>query len=328
MFFYEGYSCPVCEKPFTETDDIVTCPACGAPHHRACWQQEGHCHFESDHGTERQWQKPAAKAPDKPEDAAEKTAKTCPHCGAENPGFAEFCSRCGQSLPFREWSRPAGHVPPPPFGGQPPHGPGMPNEYAPYHMPTMDPLGGVPKEEEIEGVRAEELALCVAANTHYYIPRFQKMAKKQKTSLKTIWNWPAFLIPPYWLLYRKQYLTGGIALVFWAVINMLRQFAYVGMYEAAGSWSVPALAEAMNSGRVGTELWILFLTLCAELLLRVIFGLTANRLYMRLCVRRTKKLRDSNPAGYRMELPRVGGISFAFGMLAYMLLWMSSIFYI
>lgn len=26
---YKGIKCPVCDKPFTENDDIVVCPVCG-----------------------------------------------------------------------------------------------------------------------------------------------------------------------------------------------------------------------------------------------------------------------------------------------------------
>ena len=55
MFFYEGYTCPVCKREFKETDDIVACPKCGAPHHRECWKLEGHCHYAEDHDTPRQW---------------------------------------------------------------------------------------------------------------------------------------------------------------------------------------------------------------------------------------------------------------------------------
>lgn len=323
MFFYEGYSCPVCEQPFTEADDIVTCPECGAPHHRTCWQQEGHCHFAEDHGTERQWKKPVAKTPPETEQEAPKAAqsvKICPHCGSENPGFAEFCSRCGQALPFNEWSQP-------PNGGQPQRPGGVYNEYAPFHMPTFDPLGGVPKDEDIDGASAEDLALSVGANTAYYIPRFQKMAGKHRsTASKTQWNWPAFLIPPYWLLYRKQYLAGGIVMVFWIVLTILRQFAYQAVFQVVGQdFTVNSIQTAMEDGLLSVPLQIFFLTACAELLMRVILGLIANYLYMRLCVRRVKKLRESNPSGYKLELPRVGGISFAFGMLAYMLIWMSSI---
>lgn len=59
MLFYEGLSCPVCNKPFAENDDIVTCPQCGLPHHRHCWLQTGHCHAEQLHDTDRQWSRTA-----------------------------------------------------------------------------------------------------------------------------------------------------------------------------------------------------------------------------------------------------------------------------
>ena len=42
MDFYK-YKCPVCNKQFKESDDIVVCPDCGAPHHRECWEKEGKC---------------------------------------------------------------------------------------------------------------------------------------------------------------------------------------------------------------------------------------------------------------------------------------------
>ena len=31
MPYYVNEKCPVCEKPFDEHDDIVTCPHCGTP---------------------------------------------------------------------------------------------------------------------------------------------------------------------------------------------------------------------------------------------------------------------------------------------------------
>ena len=80
MFFYEGYTCPVCGEKFKESDDIVACPECGAPHHRDCWKKEGHCHFVADHGTDRQWARPqAGDSANSAESAVE--GKVCPHCG-------------------------------------------------------------------------------------------------------------------------------------------------------------------------------------------------------------------------------------------------------
>lgn len=43
MLKYENTSCPVCNRQFEEGDDIVTCPDCGTPHHRECYNMIGKC---------------------------------------------------------------------------------------------------------------------------------------------------------------------------------------------------------------------------------------------------------------------------------------------
>ena len=35
---YLGCECSVCRKPFAAGDDIVVCPECGTPYHRACYE--------------------------------------------------------------------------------------------------------------------------------------------------------------------------------------------------------------------------------------------------------------------------------------------------
>ena len=82
MFFYEGYICPVCKEPLRDGEDIVSCPQCGAPHHRACWQQTGHCFFDADHGTEHQWSREAAERVQ--ESAPVPPENRCAQCGADN----------------------------------------------------------------------------------------------------------------------------------------------------------------------------------------------------------------------------------------------------
>lgn len=141
MFFYEGCQCPVCGKPFQETDDIVVCPQCGAPHHRECWKQEGHCHFESSHGTGQQWKRPepspASPAGTPATDPAGPSAntsaaggKTCPYCGYSNTQYAEFCSRCGREIPSADWNSQ-------PSSASPPVGPGV--------SPPAVPMGNTPR---------------------------------------------------------------------------------------------------------------------------------------------------------------------------------------
>ncbi len=40
---YKGYECPVCHEQFQDGEDIVVCPECGTPHHRACYEENGAC---------------------------------------------------------------------------------------------------------------------------------------------------------------------------------------------------------------------------------------------------------------------------------------------
>ena len=46
---YTGIKCPVCGKAFTKQDDVVVCPECGAPYHRECYRNTGHCIFLEKH---------------------------------------------------------------------------------------------------------------------------------------------------------------------------------------------------------------------------------------------------------------------------------------
>ena len=327
MFFYEGYTCPVCGENFKESDDIVTCPECGAPHHRDCWKKEGRCHFAADHGTERQWARTQPVEEAKPSEPA--AGKVCPHCGEKNPEFAEFCSRCGQDLPASDWSS----VPPPPAGYAPPPYPGGAyGEYTPFRMPTIDPFGGVPKEETIEGVTVEDMASVTGMNSAYYVPRFYKMSKGGS---KCSWNWPAFLLTPYWLLYRKNYWMGIVLMV----LNVIRTAisAYLLNVQILPVIS-PLLKEgvtvfdeyrilmnAFMGGELTIVMWVLALMGLADLLIRVFFGLSGNYWYMRTCVSRVKRLRGKKPDMFPAELTAAGGTSFLMGASAYAILYFSSL---
>lgn len=298
MFFYEGKSCPVCQTPFRETDDIVTCPVCGAPHHRSCWQRDGHCHFESDHGTPNQWpgQQPQPNAASGATDSAS-AANRCPNCGTVNLEHAEFCQRCGRPLRVTEWRSPfSANVPP---NGTPC------NEYSPFRV-AFDPLGGVNRNETFddEGTTAEELAMCVGNNTMYYLPRFQRI----KNGHAVQWNWAAFFIAPYWLLFRKQYPLGIFTCLFYLLYDLLvilsgasSALTYEQMETAVQSWCFPAVV-LMSVGVI---------------LVSLLFGLFGTKLYYHLCLKRVRQAKQAQPADLRAELRRKGGVSFVWGAVAY-----------
>ncbi|MBR1725011.1 MAG: hypothetical protein IJ723_08375, partial [Ruminococcus sp.] len=53
---YIGEKCIVCGEAFAEHDDIVVCPDCGTPYHRACWQEKGSCINDELHSSQQTWQ--------------------------------------------------------------------------------------------------------------------------------------------------------------------------------------------------------------------------------------------------------------------------------
>lgn len=57
MTFYDDERCPICGKQFEPDDDVVTCPECGTPHHRACYNELGHCANIDKHGTDFEFER-------------------------------------------------------------------------------------------------------------------------------------------------------------------------------------------------------------------------------------------------------------------------------
>lgn len=353
MFFYEGYTCPVCGKEFQKTDDIVACPKCGAPHHRECWKLEGHCHYAADHDTERQWKRPAEQAPSPdgaavPPAPAAQNGKLCPSCGQKNTEYAEFCSRCGKELPASDWSS----VPPPqnqapyggqqpPYSGQPPYGapppygqpgayppPGSYGEYTPFRMPVFDPFGGVPHEETIDGVAAEDVVTFTGANSPYYLPRFYRITHGGS---KVSWNWASFFLTPYWLLYRKNFLAGLLVMLFYIAKTAINGLVMYGILApqfatAEGLLTLDGLLSAFRSDQYMAYVWILFALSMLDILIRVLFGCLGNYVYLRTAVTKIRKLSASGDAGYKQQLITAGGASLAMGAVAYALLNFVSLF--
>lgn len=317
MFFYEGQSCPVCGKHFGEHDDIVACPQCGCPHHRDCWKQEGHCHFEADHGTENQWAQSTAKAA--ATQAQSSSIVRCPHCGGENPEFAEFCGHCGKDLDHNDWSSKA-DTSEAPHAQQytPPTGNYAQRFQRPYQVPLQDPYAGIPRSEQIEGVTVDELAELIGPNSAYYLPRFLRMSR---SGSKVSWNWAGFLLPHNWLLYRKNVLWGILSFLFWTALSVISQVAAVPFEEVLSMPTQEAMIQAMTTLMQNPSLRILaviiFATLVLEIVLRVVVGLFGNYLYMRSILRKAKRLQQNPSLRFPRRFRDTGGVSFLLAFAPY-----------
>lgn len=190
---YEGIKCPVCNSYlFENTDDIVVCPVCGAPHHRACYMSLGHCGYESTHGTDREYDKlhqnDNPPVEDESSGEGEDREVKCPTCGRMIKSNMLFCPYCG-AMRDEDGNAGGGDAVPP---------------FADF-MPRVDRLGGVHPQTDIgDGVTASEAADFIFSNTARYIPKFA-------SGSKTSWNWLAFLIPHGFFLYRKMYVPTILA---------------------------------------------------------------------------------------------------------------------
>ena len=164
MALYENNSCPVCGKQFQPGDDIVTCPECGTPHHRACYRELGHCAHQALHGDGYAFtpaDPPAEQKSSAPADdthtAAPEQKKKCVACDAELDGDAVFCTHCGARQP------------------------GAGEKYRP---PILQDTAPDPSQYPgtIEGEAAADVAAVVRTNTGYFLSRFRR-------NKKVGWNW-------------------------------------------------------------------------------------------------------------------------------------------
>ena len=292
MFFYEGQSCPVCGKAFAEKDDIVSCPECGAPHHRACWMSEGRCHFADRHGTPEQWSRNEQTEQPKPEQPKSEPTDgaLCPHCGKVNPTFAEFCSRCGRPLKVREWSGTSAD---------------SSATYTPFHAPTPDAETNIPRNEAMDddGTTVGDVALAIGVNQQYYLPRFRKMYAENKP---ITWNWLAFLFPSPWLFLRKNYLAGALILCLELAFLTTEQLLMIGPLL-----SVPTDASMLETWLLLAESVPLPAMLMAWMwaLLHVFCGLFGTFMYRQSALSRCRRLKRNCPDDYQARLPFEGGVA-------------------
>lgn len=302
---YKGIKCPVCEKPFAENDDIVVCPTCGAPYHRACYMEKGQCIFDELHETGKAWAPPPP--PSAPNTASEIKDKECPNCGTLNAHSALFCSVCNASLTGTpDTHRNSGYtaqntVPPqqnPGPGHYPPPSGGVYRGFG--GMPVaFDPMGGVnPMELLAENVTYGDASKLVRQNSGYYMHVFRQM----NTYKRNKFNFSAFLFSGGWLLYRKQYKPG-------IILTALVLALYIGSMLLSYFVVSPIMLEAIDAAGISysdisyfqlTEVlaqylmdrpteYLIFCSplLCYGLILviMIVVGIRGNKMYMNHCVR-------------------------------------------
>ena len=270
---YIGNKCPVCGKYFHADEDIVVCPECGAPHHRACYEAIGHCHYEDKHAEGYTYSD---------EEAKDSNVILCRSCGKENDKQAFFCKYCAAPLSKEDEHQPEGNPGPQPGMGGMPFGAGA--------QPFIDPLGGVPADADMgDGVTAGEMAKYVKQSTPYFIRVFQNLKQFNRSRF----NFCAALFAGGYLLYRKMYKLGAILtglqfamMILSTYISIRYQAEYLTIANRTGNaGSITQLFEYLSSLSKG-HLFVLYIPLISQILilvLRIVIGFTANRMYFKHC---------------------------------------------
>ena len=163
----------------------------------------------------------------------------CPQCGKSNDIYGKFCSGCGSALPKNDQDLPAAQT------------------------------------ELIASNNSVELykASIGSKNQSYYMRFFQRFESDGKIAVS--WNWPAFFITFYWLLYRKMWRN--------ALIYFLLPYIVMIPLGIIGAMSGSS-ADAVNG--FGYILYIV-----ATFLLPPLY---ANALYYKHCNTKIKKAKASS----------------------------------
>ena len=151
----------------------------------------------------------------------------CTRCGTPSSPDTAFCTKCGNPL-----SKPGTSMYNSPYMNA-----ASGNTYAPnvqqaysnmYAQQGTYTAGGTYIPYGQNGVDPE-MVTYIGIKSEYYIPKFNEM----KTLCKqTSWNWCAFLVAPYWFIYRKMYAYGaailGISFLFSIVGGLMSLFSLAG----------------------------------------------------------------------------------------------------
>ena len=177
-------------------------------------------------------------------------AKLCKNCGAWVEDDDRFCEHCGNNL---------SSVDDPVVIDVEPE-----VVEAEIIMP--------PKRYDSPAADAREVReRLIGSKTEYYLPRFEKM---ETLNSFTDWNWAAFFFGFWWMLYRKMYVFGAVALVVTELLSML---------------TIPGLG----------------------LLVSLAVGVVGNFLYMKDINNRTDKAMDLQPEEREVYIQKNSGTGWA-----------------
>lgn len=307
MAIYTGAKCLICSEKFNDDDDIVVCPECGTPYHRACYKEK-QCINKALHESGGSWMldniEEAKKVPD---------MKICPNCQSLNKGDAEECSVCGKSMKVRTL----------------PVNPESSNsevtnpekEETDFEKEVRDineinselfyKIGQDPDEimDEESGVTSREIADYVRTLWFKYLFKFKKL---KNSVIEITTNLNAFLFPEYFFAARKMYPHAVVVMILNFLISIpalitsdvmsIRWFPFYPLFP----WFPTPFSFGAN-----VDASIVQIGFALSICLRIVCCLKADSLYFNSIVKKLKKFKTqySDETVYKEKVKEAGGVS-------------------
>lgn len=317
---YTGLKCPACNTVIEADDDVVVCPECGTPHHRECYEDDGHCYFQDKHSEGFDFNEYIKnKANENNDNNSEKENSStdvviCPRCQTANPKNNFYCSKCqapltGSQNPFTNNQNPAG------------------NTSTPFGMPVIniDPMAGLDPNEEIDdGVTAGEVAKVVQNNTPYFLNIFKNIRDENKSKF----SFCGMIFSGGYMLYRKMYKLGtiytiimGLLIVAGILVQTLPMFGWsqicnelIGNIKGSSSFAFYQLLVQEAFKLPSEKAFIFFLPVIfsvLEWIVMIISGAIVNKAYFKHTIKTAKKIKNktTDETQKNKQLKEKGGVN-------------------
>ena len=326
--YNENTVCEICKKTLLKQEEsedgnsTVVCPICGAPYHRNCYKEKSGCIYEDKHGTEFDYYHKKNNNKEieiSKNNSKEKNGIVCKNCLYVNLKDKDVCENCGKKLD--EHSSKFIKVLDFDLGNS------SKEALSRKVLPQVDLIQEKGLKHEIDGISLGDLAKFTLVNSEYYINVFKKINKKNKSKF----NFCAFWFPAAWFLYRKQYKLGISLLILSCIVSVVTafvKFKYLGnimkllfgestMYILRDFNVFNYLNASENFSKLSLFQQLLFfipsIGEILTLLIMILSGIFANRIYLRYCVNKIKniknKVKTSLNCNYDDALLKEGGVS-------------------
>lgn len=223
MSRFENKLCPICRAPFTSDADIVVCPICGTPHHRACYLAKGHCGVEEYHARGFSWDGYLPDEASEPEPAQEADPHHAEYPEGTPAAESGFTQDVEQEIRSAE------------------------EYYNSFYNSMNDETRGA------DGVSMKELTTFAATSTFHYGRAFSIF--RNRANGKRIYvsmNLCSGLFSPIFQFYRKMDLFGLLLIVLTIITSAPSLLVYAGLItaDAVPAWfnSVYMLCSFINFG--------------------------------------------------------------------------------